>query len=224
MPPLIPTIALYYANLIGYLRLALAAVAMIFPAERYLLIGGCYLMSCLLDFIDGPIARRYNQCSLFGLLLDYGTDIIAKIGFVMRLVVLYDGGPQEVPYMQLLAFVFIVEETFGVIFVAYLTGRGKYWKNAVSISGGGKKREPWWIQRIYLSNGNYTWVGILLQLLSNVFLVLLYCAYFVRGAYPGRGGVPWALQAGLVSTAVPAAMNFLENSSVLLDILATWQE
>ena len=70
----------YYANLIGYARLSdvrrspLSAFIRIPWLAAALLLG-----STLLDWIDGPIARRANQCSILGSGVDWFADMASQI-------------------------------------------------------------------------------------------------------------------------------------------------
>lgn len=54
---------LYVPNIIGYFRIALLVgcgfSAFSHPITTYM----CYLTSQLLDFVDGVVARKLNQCS-----------------------------------------------------------------------------------------------------------------------------------------------------------------
>ena len=95
----------------------------------------------------------------------------------------------------------------GVIFVAFLTGSGKYWKNT---------HDPWWIQTVYIRDGLYTWTGYFLQMSSNVFLGALYVYAFTPEST--------AVLATLALTFPTALANFAENTTILIDILAAWKE
>mmetsp|Transcript_39176 Transcript_39176/g.62578 ORF Transcript_39176/g.62578 Transcript_39176/m.62578 type:complete len:285 (+) Transcript_39176:65-919(+) len=78
----------YYANIIDYVR-----VMLLFMCNHYLLgmhnpdtsqsdivIAGLLMFSSMmLDWIDGPIARRFQQCSYFGLVVDYIADVLGDI-------------------------------------------------------------------------------------------------------------------------------------------------
>lgn len=59
-------VLLYVPNLLGYLRIILALTSLKYcitdPDWNIILM----MASCLLDMIDGPLARRLDQCSQFG--------------------------------------------------------------------------------------------------------------------------------------------------------------
>lgn len=63
-------------NSIGYFRLLLLSICSIIY-QNYPLFSFClFSFSVSLDFIDGPIARKLNQCSKFGEWLDQTIDSI----------------------------------------------------------------------------------------------------------------------------------------------------
>merc|ERR1711934_277237 len=79
---------LYIPNLIGYARVfgAIAAFAIIeFCPERWALAILLYISSFVGDLFDGIAARRLNQCSLLGAVLDMVTDRCATAGLVIIL-------------------------------------------------------------------------------------------------------------------------------------------
>ena len=71
-------VAWYYDNLIGYARLIMCATAAFcvfrIPWLAVALLPG----STLLDWIDGPIARRANRCSIPGSGVDWFADIVSQ--------------------------------------------------------------------------------------------------------------------------------------------------
>jgi len=67
-------VALYVPNVIGYLRIIFAAYALncAFTSVRTCIFA--YLLSFTCDELDGRFARKFNQCSEFGRVLDMVTD------------------------------------------------------------------------------------------------------------------------------------------------------
>ncbi|KAI9218111.1 CDP-alcohol phosphatidyltransferase-domain-containing protein [Blastocladiella britannica] len=65
---------LYYPNLIGYARVALALLSCFLMSSHPKACMLSYVVSCLLDAADGHVARYMNQCSRFGAVLDMVTD------------------------------------------------------------------------------------------------------------------------------------------------------
>jgi len=70
----------YYANIIDYARvvmcvLAAFTISMNLPGfSAFLLMG-----STLLDWVDGPVARMYNQCTMFGSGIDWLADVLSQV-------------------------------------------------------------------------------------------------------------------------------------------------
>ena len=74
---------LFVPNLIGYARIAFTLLSYFTPFPNLFLI--LYSLSFVLDAIDGIVARRLNQCSRLGALLDMVTDRLSTMGLVMLL-------------------------------------------------------------------------------------------------------------------------------------------
>ncbi|KAA6355669.1 MAG: putative CDP-diacylglycerol-inositol 3-phosphatidyltransferase, partial [Streblomastix strix] len=64
---------LYVPNIIGYIRIALSFIAVVFHKIPIVFIS-CYFGAFILDWTDGFFARKLNQCSKFGALLDMFID------------------------------------------------------------------------------------------------------------------------------------------------------
>mmetsp|Transcript_16712 Transcript_16712/g.21718 ORF Transcript_16712/g.21718 Transcript_16712/m.21718 type:complete len:254 (+) Transcript_16712:279-1040(+) len=71
-------VLLYVPNLLGYLRIILALTSLKYcitdPDWNIILM----IVSCLLDMIDGPLARRLDQCSQFGVWVDIVADNLLR--------------------------------------------------------------------------------------------------------------------------------------------------
>jgi len=78
-------VLLYIPNLIGYLRVVLTMTAlalMICSPSHWQAAILCYVASFVGDLFDGMAARRFNQCSTFGGLLDMVTDRCSTAGLL----------------------------------------------------------------------------------------------------------------------------------------------
>lgn len=53
---------------IGYARIVLAVVSFYFMPTNYVISSWCYIISVLLDALDGHAARKFNQCNLLNLI------------------------------------------------------------------------------------------------------------------------------------------------------------
>eukprot|EP01095_Lingulamoeba_sp_RSL-Kostka_P002425 TRINITY_DN13283_c0_g1_i1.p1 TRINITY_DN13283_c0_g1~~TRINITY_DN13283_c0_g1_i1.p1 ORF type:complete len:227 (-),score=47.21 TRINITY_DN13283_c0_g1_i1:24-704(-) len=63
----------FYPNIIGYARIILALISFVLYMDPVIFFT-LYTTSFLLDALDGYVARKYNQCSKFGAVLDMVTD------------------------------------------------------------------------------------------------------------------------------------------------------
>ncbi|KAI9621928.1 hypothetical protein H4Q26_015364 [Puccinia striiformis f. sp. tritici PST-130] len=65
---------LFLPNLIGYTRIVLAAVSLHYMSYHPIYCTIAYIISQLLDAVDGQVARMLGQTSKFGAVLDMVTD------------------------------------------------------------------------------------------------------------------------------------------------------
>ncbi|KAI9749550.1 MAG: CDP-diacylglycerol-inositol 3-phosphatidyltransferase [Lichina confinis] len=73
-PELVENIFLFYPNLIGYSRIILAIASLHYMPLHPRTCSLLYSISCLLDALDGVAARKFNQATRFGAVLDMVTD------------------------------------------------------------------------------------------------------------------------------------------------------
>jgi CDP-diacylglycerol--inositol 3-phosphatidyltransferase len=76
---------LYVPNIIDYMRVFLAFLAYAVWADHCWVFVACYVGSQLLDMVDGWVARKLNQCTRFGAMMDMVTDRCSGIGLLMTL-------------------------------------------------------------------------------------------------------------------------------------------
>ena len=76
---------LYYANILGYLRVILLFFAFYHSRSSWLLFTISYACSFLLDMADGALARAFQQTSRFGAALDIFTDKLSTPGLLLTL-------------------------------------------------------------------------------------------------------------------------------------------
>ncbi|KHN77723.1 CDP-diacylglycerol--inositol 3-phosphatidyltransferase [Toxocara canis] len=84
-----PNVWLFYPNLVGYGRIFFAIVALEAMPYAPFRAALSYAISAGLDAIDGYLARKYNQSSRFGAMLDQLTDRCALLAMVMCLCSFY---------------------------------------------------------------------------------------------------------------------------------------
>ena len=65
---------LFVPNLIGYARVILASISLYFMRDNPRVCTVLYGVSCLLDVFEGMLARRLDQSTKFGAVLDMVTD------------------------------------------------------------------------------------------------------------------------------------------------------
>lgn len=80
---------LFVPNLIGYARIILALIAFWCMSTNYVAAGWCYVISALLDAVDGHAARAFNQSTRFGAMLDQLTDRCGTMGLLVTLSYFY---------------------------------------------------------------------------------------------------------------------------------------
>ncbi|KAL1978175.1 hypothetical protein VTN31DRAFT_1034 [Thermomyces dupontii] len=67
-------IFLFWPNIVGYVRVILAVASLYYMPLHPRTCSFLYSVSCLLDALDGYLARRFNQSTTFGSVLDMVTD------------------------------------------------------------------------------------------------------------------------------------------------------
>ncbi|KAK8380425.1 hypothetical protein O3P69_016776 [Scylla paramamosain] len=68
----------YIPNIIGYVRLCLLLLAFCFLSSSPVWFVNLYIASIVLDAFDGFVARKLQQCSLFGAWLDVVLDNLSR--------------------------------------------------------------------------------------------------------------------------------------------------
>jgi len=83
-------IYLFIPNIIGYVRI-LAGLAAFWFSEEWKVFFWCYWVSYFLDCFDGAAARKFNQATRFGQMLDMVTDRCSSACLFALLAKLYPG-------------------------------------------------------------------------------------------------------------------------------------
>lgn len=95
--------AFYIPNLIGYLRLV---ILIFFVFLDNPILQALLLIALMpLDILDGVLARRWNQTSLYGARLDLGVDIVSH-----SVITFYVGYYSADPFLRYLLFFFSINE------------------------------------------------------------------------------------------------------------------
>ncbi|CAB0044312.1 unnamed protein product [Trichogramma brassicae] len=91
-------IFLFVPNIIGFGRVILALISFYFMPTHYAIAAWCYIISALLDAVDGHAARYFNQGTKFGGMLDQLTD---RAGTMCLLVTLAQFYPEWTFWFQI---------------------------------------------------------------------------------------------------------------------------
>ncbi|GMM57563.1 CDP-diacylglycerol--inositol 3-phosphatidyltransferase [Maudiozyma humilis] len=79
----------YIPNKIGYARVVTAVISFFTMPSCPVTTGLVYSISCLLDALDGTMARKYNQVSRLGAVLDMVTDRATTAGLLCFLTLAF---------------------------------------------------------------------------------------------------------------------------------------
>ncbi|XP_046387160.1 CDP-diacylglycerol--inositol 3-phosphatidyltransferase [Ischnura elegans] len=82
-------IFLFVPNLIGYARIILALISFYYMPSNHIISCWCYIISGLLDAVDGHAARYFNQSTKFGAILDQLTDRCGTMCLLVTLSYFY---------------------------------------------------------------------------------------------------------------------------------------
>lgn len=147
----------FVPNLIGYLRVILTLVAVYNAFACWQTFVVCYSVGAILDLFDGMAARRFNQSTKFGAVLDMVTD---RVGTNMLYIVLAALEPRY------------------FFFIALLAGGdyASHWAQmyAAAIGGGHHKNvgaDRNWLLRFYYTNKPFMFLNCVSQ---EAFLIAFY--------------------------------------------------
>ncbi|KAK6346320.1 CDP-diacylglycerol-inositol 3-phosphatidyltransferase [Orbilia blumenaviensis] len=84
---------LFVPNLIGYARIVLASISLVYMPIHPLTCTILYGVSCILDALDGYAARKFSQSTKFGAVLDMVTDRCTTSCLLMFLSAAYPEHP-----------------------------------------------------------------------------------------------------------------------------------
>ena len=119
-------------NLLSFFRICLIPVYLSVYRRaasqgQYLLAGAILSVSCMTDMIDGMIARKCNQISTVGKVLDPLADKLTQFSVIICLVL-------DHPVLWVIVGLFVVKELFQLIAGIITLRKGKMLKGAL-ISG-----------------------------------------------------------------------------------------
>lgn len=112
-------------NLLSVLRMFMIPVFIYYYMnDDHMLCAGWIIASGLTDFLDGYIARHYNQISELGKTIDPVADKLTQLGIISMLVI-------KVPYMGYLFALFMIKEASLLICWLALKKKGGYFNGAL---------------------------------------------------------------------------------------------
>ncbi|KRZ79781.1 CDP-diacylglycerol--inositol 3-phosphatidyltransferase [Trichinella papuae] len=155
----------FVPNIIGYIRILLIGLSCFYMSSDCVRAALYYLVSCLLDAVDGYAARFFNQNSRFGAMLDMLTDRCTTLCLLFVLCHFY-------PNLILLF------QTIGSVDIA------SHWLHMhCSDISGGKSHKTVTEDTNWLLNFYYTSRAFLffMCLGNEAFFWLLYVGYFTSG-------------------------------------------
>lgn len=82
-------IFLFVPNIIGFARVILALISFYYMPTNYVIASWCYIVSALLDAVDGHAARYFDQSTKFGAILDQLTDRVGTMCLLVTLSLFY---------------------------------------------------------------------------------------------------------------------------------------
>jgi len=166
-------IAWFYGNQIDYLRVVMCIVAAFTITWQWPLTSALLIfVSVLLDWIDGPVARAYNQCTIFGSGVDWLADVLCQVitlGWWVQL------DPKALPWLMIMTSI----ETACCVFDFATTTTLRYPKYPEEGRGGFFKILDW-----SMPSNSYTHMGTFLWLAYPIFSMAC-CLDLAWGANKG---------------------------------------
>jgi phosphatidylglycerophosphate synthase len=202
----------FYANIIDYVRVLMCVVAGFTVLTEYHGLSAFLILgSTLLDWIDGPVARAYGQCSIFGSGIDWTADILCQL-VMMVWWVRYDAS--VLPWLMICT---TIEVTTGFFDFA-TTATAKYpWLKPGQTGF-------WIILEWSMPEGSYTHFGTFLWLAYPFYS----CGRTLEYAWNLEAGYDsfWALVflANRMLLYVPALMYIWCEAAYGMHIISAWTE
>jgi CDP-diacylglycerol--inositol 3-phosphatidyltransferase len=160
-------ILLFLPNLIDYARLILTVVSFNYAKTHPEIFLFLYFLSYLLDEFDGLLARRYDQTSNFGAILDMIIDRISTNGLLAMLAIFYS-------------------DLFYIFIILMMLDIGSHWlqtHSALLVSKTNNHKfleEPFKLLTIYYRS---RLALCIIGWLAEIFLAQIYYIHFYKDAY-----------------------------------------
>jgi len=135
MPLLIP---LYIPNLLGYARIILAFVGLHLSDTQPGAAVLTWIFSATLDLFDGILARKLDQCSSLGVLIDIAADNILRTTVWVAVA-------DQSSYGVLVSIIISLEWTTMICTQLHATQSRTHWKTQ-------RENDPWLLKQIFANN------------------------------------------------------------------------
>ncbi|KAF2247109.1 hypothetical protein BU26DRAFT_341926 [Trematosphaeria pertusa] len=187
-------IFLFYPNLIGYSRVVLAVASLYYMPLHPRTCSILYSISCLLDALDGLAARRFEQSTKFGAVLDMVTD---RCTTACLLVFLASAFPRWSIIFQGLISLDLASHYMHMYATLSMGGAGQSHKKVEASRS--------WVLKMYYSNNK---VLFTFCALNEVFFIALYLLSFsspyLSPTLLKNSDSPSSLQAGTPAAPKPS--------------------
>ena len=142
-------VVLYIPNLLGYIRIALSFIGFIYALQHSPNKAlNIWIVASLLDLVDGIFARKLNQSSHFGVLLDIVADNILRTIVWISSMIEYSKTDHETSSILVCAWVAIICLEWVTFFCTQTSIQDVHWKEMES----SKVPPPLWIQKVFKNN------------------------------------------------------------------------
>lgn len=148
-------VVLYVPNLLGYARIIFAYVGLYYAETHPIQASWIWILSASLDLIDGILARRLNQTSSLGVLLDIAADNVLRttlwIAAATTATSSSSSFPSGVPppyYLYgMMACIVVSLEWITMVCTQLhaVQDGGAHWKTT-------REGDPWWIKACFANN------------------------------------------------------------------------
>jgi CDP-diacylglycerol--inositol 3-phosphatidyltransferase len=137
--------ALYIPNILGYIRIVSAVFGLVIatPWNNPVAASFVWIFSASLDLFDGILARRLNQLSSFGILLDVIADNILRASLWIAAAT----ANKDSNFYSVVAIILISIEWITMVCTQLHANTNTHWKEVA-----GDDDIPWWIQAIFVNN------------------------------------------------------------------------
>lgn len=134
-------VSLFLPNVLGYLRMIMAFVGLYYSSEQPTYAVVIWVVSALLDLLDGPLARFLNQTSQFGVVLDIVADNVLR----SCVWVAVSGASSSTLYKMVACFFLCLEWLTMLSTQLHAASDGAHWKAS-------RAKDPWLVQTFFANN------------------------------------------------------------------------